>query len=571
MAIATVTADNQRLVDADAVSVSWTSPGGGAGAVTEPDVYFQRTGATGGAVSRKISAASRGIYYTNGTAIDMTNPSRSHVLFKVNITNYAAAPTIAAGGISIWAGTNDTNNYGNVLLGKDKYPLKGGWVLMPFSPRSAWATSVGTPPATSSISSFGIQVNAAFDAVSKAENVVIDAIDIGRGLQLTGGTGADAPCNFGNFVTFDQGTLSNRFGYVTENDNIISVFGRLGIGVSLNQQDVPTRFNDSGRILVFPDGLFENGFSGIDIHCGTGSTSSQIYMENITFIGISTGGGVVDTRPDLILEGNVGYTTIFNSRFTRFHEIKEVQTDVKCDILDCVFDDIELYNHQAGYIDGCTFNITANNPNGNGMMTCRGNAARVSNSLFKCLGSTGHAIDFKTPGTYNMVGVKYEGFSGTPGSNLVVNSGSLNASIVNSSGGLVTINVSGGGDQPSVRNTGAGSTTIVNANVTVNINGLPNTVGTANSTEIRVYDRSQINPTLGFSTSEFAGVGTENHRTETYTFSVGVGATFDVRIVNLDYVPLFIQNQSANTDPTNIPVDLKLDRVYSDDTPPSGE
>lgn len=571
MAIATVTADNQRLTDSDAVSASWTSPGGGAGAVTEPDIYYQRTGATGGAVSRKISAANRGIYYTHGSAIDMTQPTRAHAIFKVNITNYAAAPTIAAGGVSIWAGSSETNNYENVLLGKDSYPFKGGWIIMPFAPNSSWATSNGTPPALTAITSFGIQSNAAFDATAKAENVVIDAIDIGRGLQLTGGTGADDPCVFQDFVDFDQGIVSNRFGYVTEDNNIISVLGRLGIGVSLNQVDVPTRFVDSGKILVFPDGLFQDGFSGIDIHCGTGLTTSYIYMENNTFIGISTGGGLVDTRPDLVLEGNVGYTTFINCRFTRFHEIFEVTSDIKLDFTDCVFDDIELYDHNAGYIDGCTFNIIPTHPDNIGMMTCRGNADRISNTLFVCQGSTGHAIDFTVAGTYNMVGVTYEGFSGTPGSNLVENSGSSNASILNSSGGLVTINVSGGGGQPSVRNTGTGSTTIINANVTVNINGLPNTVGAANSTEIRVYDRSQINPTLGFSTSEFTGVGTENHTTETYSFSVGVGATFDVRIVNLDYVPLFITNQSADTDPTNIPVDLKLDRVYSDDTPPSGE
>ena len=128
-----------------------------------------------------------------------------------------------------------------------------------------------------------------------------------------------------------------------------------------------------------------------------------------------------------------------------------------------------------------------------------------------------------------------------------------------------------GGDTPSVRNVGSGSTTQVNSNVTVNINGLPNTVGAANSTEIRVHDRSQIDGTLGITTTEFAGVGTENHTSTTYTFSVSAGSTFDVRVVNLDYIPLFLSNQTASTDPTNIPVDLKLDRVYFDDTPPSGD
>jgi hypothetical protein len=36
-------------------------------------------------------------------------------------------------------------------------------------------------------------------------------------------------------------------------------------------------------------------------------------------------------------------------------------------------------------------------------------------------------------------------------------------------------------------------------------------------------------------------------------------------------VPAFVSGITANTDPTNIPVDLKIDRVYDDDTPPTGE
>jgi len=570
MAIAFVIADNTRLNAADAVATgTWNSPGGGAGAVTEPDIYYQGAAA----ISRKISAAGRGIHYVHGSNVDMSSTqTTAHCFFKVNITNYNAAPTTGAGGIDLFCGSSETNNYYNTFIGSNTYPIKGGWILMPFAPSSAWASTRGTPPALTAITAFGFQVQAGFSAVSKAENCVIDAIDVGRGLQLVGGTAGDTPCKFSNYVTYDQETQGNRFGYVSENDNIISVFGRLGIGVTIGQVNVATVFEDSGRILVFPDGLFANGFSGLDIHSGAGSTASYIYMENMTFIGISSGGGVVDTRPDLRLEGSVGYTTVFNSRFTRFHEIDEVENGTaKIDIFDCTFDDIELYNHGGGYVDGCTFNIAASNPDNNGMMTCFGtNCDRVSNSTFKCLGTTGHAIDFKSSGTYDMVGVVYEGFSGTPGTNIVENTGSANAAIVNSSGGLITINVSGGGNQPSVRNTGTGSTTIINANVSVNINGLP-VVPSGNGTEIRVYDRSQINPTLGITTTEFAGIGTENHRTSTYSFSVGVGATFDVRIVNLDYVPQFLSNQTASTDPTNIPVDLKVDRVYSDDTPPSGE
>lgn len=576
MAIATCRADNSRLNNADSVAAgTWTSPGGGAGAVTEPDVFFQGVAA----ISRKISAAGRGIYYNNGTGINMSaTGSLSACLFKVNITNYAAAPTIAAGGIDLWCGSTEANNYYNTYLGSDAYPTKGGWVLVPFSPDSAWASTRGSPPALTAITSFGIQVQAAFGAVSKAENVIIDAIDVGRGIYISGGTGADPAGTFNDAVLFDQGNITNRFGYVTEADGIISIFGRLGIGFTThsgaNFDDTgiqPTRFEDAGEIILFPDGLFTHSYSGLDIETGTGSTASFVYIESCTFIGISDGLGTVDTRPDILLGGSVGYATFFGNTFVRFHEVFEESADVKVDVLDCTFDDIERWEHYGSYIDGCTFNIAAQIPANQGMMTCfNGNLPRITNNTFTSLGANGHAIEITASGSYNFSGNKFTNFGGTPGSNLVENSGDSHAAILNSSGGLVTLNIVGGGDSPSIRNTGTGSTTIVNANVAVNINGLP-VVPTGNGTEIRVYDRSQINPTLGITTTEFAGIGTENHRTSTYSFSVSVGSTFDVRIFNLDYVPLFLSNQTASTDPTNIPVDLKADRVYDDDTPPSGE
>jgi hypothetical protein len=303
----------------------------------------------------------------------------------------------------------------------------------------------------------------------------------------------------------------------------------------------------------------------MDICTGTGTTVSSILIENCTFIGIGT---TIASQPDLFLEGTVGFCTINNSRFVRFHEFHQHEINANTSITNTVIEEITSIEHLGMVIDGCEISHV-NVPNNVGMLTTF-NPEPISNTTFNTDG-TGHAIEIYTPGNYDLVGISFNGYGGTPGSNLVENSGSSSAAILNSSGGLITLNVSGGGNQPSIRNSGTGSTTIVNANVTVNITGLPNTVGSANSTEIRIYDRSKIDSILGISTAEFSGIGTENHRTSTYTFSIGVGATFDIRIINLDYVPFFLSNQSANTDPTNIPVSLIPDRVYSDITPPSGE
>lgn len=574
MAITTVFADNFRVSNAE-TATNWTNIGGGAGGSLENNFYYQGSNCW----ARKVNSAGIGIAYdgANANLVDMQNSTnRRHVLFKVIVTTYGGTPVAGVnGGCGIIIGSANNAYVENNSISLETYPSKGGWIILPFSPTTSFVTSTVGSPALNQVDYFGFYAKGAPTITAREQNFGIDAIDIGTGLYLIGGGGADPAATFQNFVNFDEGTQTNRFGYVTTNNNIISAFGRLGIGFTTgsvtatsNSQKYcrDTVFNDSARIVLFPDGLYENGYSGLDLCTGTGTTVSSIYMENMSFIGIGT---TTTKQPDLFVEGTVGVCTIKDSRFVRFHEIMQHDDNSNVKFLNVTFDGIGNFEHRSGIIDGCVFNQNSV-PANVGMLTTF-NPENITNTEFNNVDGVGHAIELLSPGTYDLVGITFNNFSGTPGSNLVQNSGSSSAAILNSSGGLITLNVSGGGNQPSIRNSGAGSTTIVNANVTVNINGLPNTVGLAKSTEIRVFDRSKINPTLGITTTEFSGIGTENHTTSTYSFSVGVGATFDVRIINLDYVPFFLSNQSANTDPTNIPVSLISDRVYSDTTPPSGE
>jgi len=214
-----------------------------------------------------------------------------------------------------------------------------------------------------------------------------------------------------------------------------------------------------------------------------------------------------------------------------------------------------ITSNSSTLFSGCDFNVVGVALS-NSVMSVS-NPSIFSNCNFTGGTTSGHAIRLTTPGTYSFNDNTFVGF-GTTG----------NSAIFNDSGGGVTLNVNGG-TVPTVRN-GVGAITTISATVQVNLNGLPNTVGLANSTEIRIYDRSQINPTLGITTTEFPGIGTENHTTSSYSFNVGLGATFDVKVLNLDYVPFVLSNQSAATNPTNIEISLKQDRVYRDLTPPSG-
>jgi len=76
----------------------------------------------------------------------------------------------------------------------------------------------------------------------------------------------------------------------------------------------------------------------------------------------------------------------------------------------------------------------------------------ITNTQFT-MGTTGHAIELTTAGTYTWVGNTFTGYDvATAGSNLIASSGPGDALVYNNSGGLITLNAAGGSDSPSVRN-----------------------------------------------------------------------------------------------------------------------
>lgn len=546
MTAVSVTADNVRLTDAETIT-NWSDIGGGQGGAQEPDFFYQGNFS----YARKISTtADRGIYYLNPTGIDMTAPGRRHMIFKYIITNYAAAPTSTAngtGGIGIEIGSGTGDFVRNSSTGSDTYPSRGGFLLKAFAPNSNHVSSTSGTPALTTAAYFGLRAITAFTATAKEQNVAMDAVDIGAGLNVVGGTTPDPAGTFSDFVAFDQDTTTNRFGYVTETDGIISVQGKLVVGRDNVSTVAATRFQDTGSQIVFIDGLFEAGFSGIDLDVSDASTEILIQNGSITSVGSEF--GAEDTRAEILVTGTSGLGTYIGMTFSG---IGSFVNNSRITYDGCSFVEAGKFIHGGSTVSDCIFrqpNVATNEA-----LIVTSNPTPISNTIFESSG-TGHAIEITSPGTYSLIGCEFDNYSGVAGDNLVENSGSGDAAILNSSGGLVTINVSGGGDSPSVRNTGAGSTTIVNANVTVNITGLPNVTTEINKTEIRVFG-----PGTG-TTTEFAGVGTESHELTTYSFSIAAGTTFDVRIINLDYVPFYIRNQTAVSDPTNIPVSLREDRV----------
>ena len=545
MALAVVTADNVRLTTADNTT-NWNDSGGCQGGTQEPDFFYQGSFS----YARKIStSANRGIYYQDPGTINMTVAGRRHMLFKYIITNYGSAPTSTTngtGGIGIEIGSGTNAYVTNSSTGSDTYPSRGGFLLRAFAPNSNHVSRTQGSPNLSAVNYFGLRAITAFTATAKEQNVALDAVDIGAGLNLVGGTSPDPAGTFASFVDFDQNTTANRFGYITEEGGIIFGQGKVVIGRDASGTPTTTRFDDAATQIVFVDGLFEAGFSGIEFDLSASLTDIKISNANISSVGDKN--AAEDTRAIFNVVGSTGAAMIEDSGFTGFESFTNTAGIMfdRCSFVTC-----GKFFHNGAQLRDCIVrqpDVVANDA-----FVVTSDPSNITNTSFVA-GTDGHAIEITQPGTYNFIGNVFREYDPTVGSNLVPNSGASNAAVLNSSGGLVVLNISGGGEAPSIRNT-AGSTTEVNANVTVNITGLPDTTFETNKTEIRAFG-----PGTG-TTTEVAGIGTERHEPSIYSFTIAAGTTFDLRIINLDYVPFFLRDQTAVADPTNIPVSLRPDRV----------
>lgn len=522
MAVVTVLADNTRLSTADNTT-NWGNIGGGAGIGSEPDIVYQGTAA----VSRKISTSRRGLEYTHSSVTDLTS-GRTTWLCKVNATNYAALQVVANPGAIIYLGGSSTVNYEYQFLGGDTYPIKGGWVIEAIDPNvAAHRDATNGSPNIAQIDYFGI--DAIFTATSKAENLVMDAVDIGSGLVMSGGDGANDPGTFQDFVDTDEGNSTNRWGYVTTQDGVLFTLGMLTIGSG------STEFNDSNQTVVFKDSYFAAGFSGIT----TDLTNSGTYvtMSSCSYIGRGTITGE-DTRPVFTATASSGSLYIDSCSYTNFTNITLNSAST---MVSTVVNETESLTPGGATIDLTTFNSPA-------VTTGTAFATTDDLSVFTdCIfnsGGGGYAIEITATGSYTFIGNQFNGYAGTNGT-------TGNEVIFNDTGGLVTINIGGGGDTPTYRN-GSGASTVVNNNIAVTLTGMKD------NTEVRVYSAGTTTELAGI---ENATSGTTDDRS--FAFSLSAGTNTDIVVHNVDYEYIRLESFEIPASDSSLPIQQRFDRNYN--------
>lgn len=277
----TVTFDGTRVNAADTAGTVWL--GGGA---AETDFSYQN----GISISVLVKATESGLYYYNAaTSHDYSGTNRTAIL-KATATNYG---TLDAIGFVLEIGTGSRVAYYRYYVAPTAaaYPISGGWLIVPINPNIASYrdATVGSPTVTT-INHYGVRAD--FSTTAKSQNVGMDAIDFitnGTGLTIT-----STSSTFTDFVTFDEGTSTNRYGIVLTKEGIIYVTGVLTLGTAVTS----VGFSDSNQTLVFPSGRFDTGFCGLDIDLSQATTT--VTITSCTFIGRGRRGyGDFDTTTDV--------------------------------------------------------------------------------------------------------------------------------------------------------------------------------------------------------------------------------------------------------------------------------
>lgn len=529
---------------------NWATIGGGAAAF-ETDYYIQGTQS----YTKRVSNNNRQVYNNTG---GITFGTGDHVYVWLYATGRAVVDTVANGGFGVFMSDGGSTNYKVYYTDGSDVSLATGWRCFVADPNATPTATNGASVTAGSVGGLGGQLVTV--AAAAGRNFAVDAIRYGTGLSISRGESGNA-AGFST-VTTQNDNVSNQYGVFAASDTGGVLQGELTIGVDDAATD--TYFEESNKTILVPD---KNPLSPANVNTSSLFTGVNVVggattciLNNISFF-------TADSHDKGYFYANDGTNDplLVDLDGCTFQEWGETRMSSNTEISNTTWISCEAITLNSGTLDNCTVETGV----GGTYVFAAGTPNNISNTSFIGGGTGGgHAFEVTSGGTYSFVGNGFTGFGGntTDDAAVHINGGGT--------GIAVTFNITGGGtggpDQgftfkltPSVDTGGGISTVAFISAVTVNINGLPVVGPTDNATEIRVFD-------TGTST-EIVGVGTENHRTSTYSFSLSSGTNFDVRLLNLDYVPAFISGITANTDPTNIPVDLKLDRVYSDDTPPTGE
>lgn len=486
MATATVTAanTNTRFTDSNSAT-NWANWGStGPAPAAEAQLAYQG----GLAVNKKITSTTLGgmDYDPGAGALDVTAAANRLWLAKAIVADSFDAN--GTRGLIVAAGSANNAYRGWVLSGsaspipafQSYNPAQGGYIFAAIAPSvTFWhdGTVTSGTPSWTAVDWYGTQC-ALVTGAAKAENLALDAIDIGTGLQGYGGDGGDADLSHQTFVNTDQGNTTNRWGYVTQVFGIVYLRGMLEIGIN-NTTPTATEFTmPSATVVVVPDGFYDNGLVGHTFDLGASGTVISLAGSIIGNGGLYNS-GALDTRPDCIFTGTTGTASI--SAALRGH--RNITFTSACATngatLECV-----LLTQATSEIENSTIITLAPTS----IATLQDPTFGSTTGLHDCdfvQGGLGHAIEIDTAGSYDFNNLTFTGYGADTTDSAAID--------VTAGTGTVTLNIIGG-TTPTYKTAGATVTIVANP-VTLQVEVLELGTGTpVDTARVMVWPSDNTGP-----------------------------------------------------------------------------
>jgi hypothetical protein len=515
-------------VNSSDTNTNWSKlgVGGGAPAAEAANVY-QGAAVVGNQVKTTIG----GVEYDPGAgAIDMTLAANALWFAKAICTDNADMVTTIGGRLSIGSANNAFYHY--IIAGTnanrsrfDTWPPGQSLLVVAVNISvAAWqeGTGTGTPTDTAiDYFAFEVDMNTGF---SKSENMGLDAIDIGTGIMLYGT--APTVDGYQAFVTWDEGTVGNRYGVTQQalgSGAPILCNGRLDIGDGTNATD----FDSVGETVVYPDGYHASGDVGVLVNL---NAASSTFTDASTHIGLGTA-SVEDTRPDYTITGSASPGDVTGT-LTNFNNVRFDSTVTASNAT------IQATNLELS--GSSIFNSTIICDSLSGTATIIdptfGANSGIRNTEF-VQDNNGHALEIDTAGNYTFTGLTFTGFGadGSPSSSLYISAAT----------GQVTISVADG-DSPTYLSDGAD--VLITNPIFFTLTGIES------GSEVRILSNS-----LELSGQEEIDTGEDFVYAYNYP---GYTQIVDVVVHALDYEYLLIRGVELTNANSSIPIQQTFDRNY---------
>lgn len=531
-------------------TTGWNSLGGGPGASLTNDIFIQGNGAIG----RRGSTGGRGFYFTTGTGIDFTVADR-YLWMWINIPLAPGGLDLRSnGGLSIIAGTGATN-YNLYHVGGGDVTTTG-WKRYLIDLNQTASGTNGAGATLTNIDTFGIFTNWLTVPGGNIPHYVVDSIDYGGTLDVTGGTTSDR-LTWEDVYIYSDGTPTTRvLGAVQKFGGVYYCNGLLNFGSS-GANDC--YFQDEGQTIIFENQEYYNGASLV-----------PSLPASATGISVQQGSGITEWK-DGVQVASGDDASGRNGSLIRTAAGSVDGFGIKIDFTNPNVNSASLYGTQiVNAPDGVEFSSGSNGSNFQIYGTSFANTSQVLTGRAQVRGTTfsGYELDttkaallwnenidivnssFLGNASGSLMAAVEHNFTGSFDYNNLTFAGN-DFDIRNTSGGPVTASVLGG-STPSFTNSGSSTTLVLNSKQL-------SLTGIVSQSEVRIYSASlDSSPPW----PELTGVESLNGTQFNYTYNYTSDTDIIIVIHKEDYEYFSLETTLINGNST-IPISQIFDRNYS--------